>query len=270
MQRFFNWIKGLFNRAMDKVEDPEIMLDQARRDMQQSLLANKEKAIQAMTMRNRLANMLEDEKKKSQTYENQAAMALKQGNRELATKLMREKMTVDGGIAGLQQSYEQANATVDQVKVAMKRQEEEVRKKTAEALRLKTQYKQAQIQVSINKALEGLTFENQYGSFGAAEEKINMKTSEAQARQEMYGQSIAGQVAGLEDASRDMEAESELERLEERLGMRPAQTAEAPAVQTVGAGGAPPPVGESAVSEGEADKALEELERRLKGDGSSA
>ena len=29
MRRFFNWIKALFNRAMDKVEDPEVMLDQA-------------------------------------------------------------------------------------------------------------------------------------------------------------------------------------------------------------------------------------------------
>lgn len=262
MQRFFNWIKGLFHRAMDKVEDPEIMLDQAKRDMNQALLQNKERAIQAMTQRNRLATMLDDERKKSTTYENQAAMALKQGKRDLATQLMREKMTVDGGLATLEQSYAQANETVDQVKIAIKRQEEEVRKKTAEALALKTQYKQSQIQVSINKALDGLTFENQYGSFGAASERIKEKQSEAQARQEMYGQSIGGKLAGLEDAQRDMEAESELERLEERLGLKPASTSvEAPAVQTVGSGAT------ASSAPGEAERALEELERRLKTDG---
>lgn len=269
MQRFFNWIKGLFNRAMDKVEDPEIMLDQARRDMSQTLLANKEKAIQAMTQRNRLAQMLDDERKKSQTYENQASMALKQGKRDLATQLMREKMTVDAGLGTLEQSYSQANETVDQVKVAIKRQEEEVRKKTAEALALKTQYKQSQIQVSINKALDGLTFENQFGSFGAAQERIREKQSEAQARQEMYGQSIAGKMAGIEDAQRDMEAESELEKLEERLGMRPASTdatVATTATQTVGVGGAP--AGAAPPAAGEAERALEELERRLKTDGS--
>ncbi len=264
MMRFFNWIKGLFHRAMDKVEDPEIMLDQARRDMSQALLQNKERAIQAMTQRNRLATMLEDERKKSQTYENQAAMALKQGKRDLATQLMREKMTVDGGLATLEQSYAQANETVDQVKIAIKRQEEEVRKKTAEALTLKTQYKQSQIQVSINKALDGLTFDNQYGSFGAAQERIREKQSEAAARQEMYGTSVHAKLAGLEDSQRDVEAESELERLEERLGLRPATTTvDAPAVQTVGSGAT------AASAPGEAERALEELERRLKTDGSA-
>ena len=59
MRRFFNWIKALFNRAMDKVEDPDMMLDQARRDMQAALIANREKAVQAITQKNRLGQMLE-------------------------------------------------------------------------------------------------------------------------------------------------------------------------------------------------------------------
>lgn len=259
MNRLLNFLRGLFHRTMDRVEDPEMMLEQARRDMNQALLGNKEKAVQAMTQRNRLAGMLKEQQDKSSKLESQAAMALKQGNRDLATQLMREKMTVDGSVATLQQSYEQANVTVDQVKIAIKRQEDEVRRKTAEALTLKTQYKQAQIQTSINKALEGLTFDDQFGgsSFGTASERIKEKMSEAEARQEMYTGSVAGKLAGLEDAQRDMEAEVELSKLEERLGMRPASTSvEAPAVQTVG-------------SSDEASRALEELENRLKSGGAS-
>src|SRR5207302_8845799 len=53
VRRLFDWIKALFNRAMDKVEDPDIMLDQARRDMQAGLIANREKAVQAITQKNR-------------------------------------------------------------------------------------------------------------------------------------------------------------------------------------------------------------------------
>lgn len=259
MQRFFNWLKSLFNRAMDKVEDPEMMLDQARRDMQQTLVANREKAVQAITQKNRLQNMLDETKQKSASLENKAAMALKAGDRETATMLMREKMNNDASLATLQQSYDQAVATVDQVKVAIKRQEEEVRKKTGEALAMKAQWKQAQIQNEISKALNGLTFENEFGNFGAAQEKIRNAQSEAAARQEMMDGSLAGKMMQLEDKSRDLEAESELDKLEQRLGLgaKPVETQ----VQQVSVGGAAP--ASEAAAQGEAERQLEELEKRL-------
>lgn len=267
MNRFFNWLKAIFNRAMDKVEDPDIMLDQAKRDMQSALISNKERAVQAITQKNRLQLMLDDERKKASQLEAQTAQALKIGNREMATQFMREKMNHDSTIVTLQQSYDQAVATVEQVKIAIKRQEEEVRKKTAEALAMKAQWKQAQIQNSISKALEGLTFENQFEGFGAAQEKIREAQSEAAARQEMLGSSFQGKVMSMEDKIRDMEAESELEKLEQRLGMRPQPPT--PEIQqvTVGVGGQAPaldPAAEAA-AKSEAERQIEELERRLKG-----
>ncbi|MDX2065136.1 MAG: PspA/IM30 family protein [Fimbriimonadaceae bacterium] len=256
MQRFINWLKGLFNRTMDKLEDPDMMLDQAKRDMSQALVANREKAVQAITQKNRLAGMLEEAKKESARLEAQAAMALKTGNRDLATQAMRTKMNNDATIAQLQVSYDQAVQTVEQVKVAIKRQEEEVRKKTAEALAMKAQWKQAQIQNSISKALEGLTFENSYEGFGAAQEKVREAQAEAAARQEMLGSSLQGKVMAMEDQVRDMEAESELEKLEERLGLKTATTEVAADAQVVLNGGV-------STAEGEAERQLAELEKRI-------
>lgn len=267
MNRFFNWVKALFNRTMDRVEDPDIMLDQARRDMSQALVSNKEKAVQAITQKNRLQLMLDDERKKANQLEAQAGTALKAGDRELATRFMREKMNHDATIATLQGSYDQAVATVEQVKVALRRQEEEVRKKTAEALAMKAQWKQAQIQNSISKALEGLTFENQFEGFGAAQERIREAQSEAAARQEMTGTSLQGKMYAMEDKTRDMEAESELEKLEERLGMRPATTSAPQQVQVTATPGAAPTADAAAdaAQQSEAERQIEELERRLRG-----
>lgn len=271
MGRFFNWLKAIFNRTMDKVEDPDIMLDQARRDMQTMLIANREKAVQAMTQKNRLAGMLDDTRKKSAQLEAQAAMALKQGNRDLATQFMREKMNNDAVVAQLQTSYDQAAATVEQVRIAIRRQEEEVRKKTAEALAMKAQWKQAQIQNSISKALDGLTFENQFEGFGAAQERIREAQSEASARQEMMAGSLQGQVFQMQDKARDMEAEGELEKLEEKLGLRtsaaPAATTTETQTVSVGSGAAPatPGAATDPAAASEAEKQLQELEKRLQG-----
>ncbi|MDK3156830.1 PspA/IM30 family protein [Kamptonema cortianum] len=247
MKRFFNWLKALFNRTMDNLEDPEIMLDQARRDMQGALVANREKAVQAITQRNRLQQMLDESIKKSAQLEAQATTALRQGNRELARQFLREKATVDASIDTLKATHGQAVETVEQVKVAIKRQEEEVKKKTAEALAMKAQWKQAQIQESIGRALEGLTFENEYeGSFAAARDRIRDKQAEAQARGEMMANSIQGKMMMMEDQTMDMAAEDELVKLEEKLGLK------SPEIQDV-----------ATTSTDSVDSQLEELERRL-------
>src|SRR5439155_13909109 len=122
MSRFFNWIKALFNRMMNKLEDPDLMLDQARRDMQDTLRANKEKAVQAITQRNNLQAMVVDHEGKTAQLEQQAIMALKQGNRDLARQFLREKANYASTLESLRQSLGQANQTVDVVKVAIRRQ----------------------------------------------------------------------------------------------------------------------------------------------------
>lgn len=265
MKRFFQWLKAIFNRGMDKLEDPEIMLDQARRDMQEALIANREKAVQAITQKNRLQNLYDEQVKKSNQLEQQATMALQQGNRDLARQFVREKANVDAVLGQLKSSLDNATQAVEAVKLAIKRQEEEVRKKTAEALAMKAQWKQAQIQNSISKALEGLTFENQFEGFGAAKEKIDEMQAEAAARNEMMGTSLQGKIMQMEDQAMDMQAEADLQKLEERLGMRAAPVAE-PQTVSVADGGAPvdlpavPEVPASAV-----DAELDALEKRMGG-----
>ncbi len=261
MKRFLRWLKAIFNRGMDNIENPEIMLDQARRDMQEALISNREKAVQAITQKNRLQTMYDNTVQESAKLEQQATTALQMGNRDLARGFIREKANKDAVIAQLKVSLDNATQSVEAVKTAIKRQEEEVRKKTAEALAMKAQWKQAQIQNSISKALEGLTFENEFEGFGAAKERIDQMQAEASARQEMQQGSLQGKVANMEDQAMDMQAESDLQKLEERLGMRAAPVA-ADTTQSVAVGG--PVVPEVPTSE--VDRQLDELEKRVGGD----
>lgn len=271
--RFFRWLKALFNRAMDKVEDPEMMLDQARRDMQEMLVANRERAVQAITQKNRLQGMYNDALKKSEQLESQATMALRQGNRDLARQFIREKASNDAILAQLKSSVDQATQAVEAVKLAIKRQEEEVRRKTAEALAMKAQWKQAQIQNSISKALEGLTFENQLESFGAAAERIKDAQAEAAARGEMFAGSVQGKIMQMEDQAIDYAAEEELQKLEARLGMGAAAAPAAVETQSVSVTPAELPADTGAtavpaapeVPASEIDAQLAELEKRVQG-----
>ncbi len=123
MGRFFAWLRALFNRMMNRLEDPDMMLDQARRDMAAALQENKEKAVQAITQRNNLQDMVDKNEQKCAQLENQATVALKQGNRDLARQFLREKANYESTQVSLKASLAQANETVQMVKVAIRRQE---------------------------------------------------------------------------------------------------------------------------------------------------
>lgn len=259
LARFWRYIVAWVTGKVEQLEDPEVLLDQARREMQQTLARNRERAIQAITQKNMLQAEVEKLERTVRDLERKAELALQQGKRDLALQIVREKKAQEGALETMRGSLQQANETVESIKTAIRRQEEEVRVKTAQALAMKARWKQAQIQTAINKALEGISVENIESSWTSAEQRIQRAEAEASARQEMAAQSLQGRIAALQDAQIDYEAEEELAKIEQRLGMRPTNDTVAPTPQNT-------------VDDSEALRELEELERKLQaaqGEGNS-
>src|SRR5207247_1805345 len=102
-----------------------------------------------------------------------------------------------------------------------RREEEKFRVKTAEALALKANMKQAQIQIQINKALDGLQFDETAQSWDRAGERIKNMQSEAAARAEVAKTSVSSRLDQLDDAQVDVEADKALADLEAKLGLSP-------------------------------------------------
>jgi len=250
-RRIWNYIRALFNRKMDQWEDPEILLDQARREMREGLASNREKAIQAITQKNNLQAMVDDTNRRIAALTANAEQAIKGGNRDLARQLLRERANHEQTLESLKASLAQATETVEAVKVAMRRQEEAVRQRTAEALAMKARWKQAQITKEINKALDNLSFDSVTQSWGAAAEKIQNAESEASARSELMASSLDGKLMTLQDGQMDAQAETELQKMEQRLGMA------SPAAPTT----------QAATSTADVESELAELEQRLGGGG---
>ena len=241
------WVTG----KVEQLEDPEVLLDQARREMQQTLARNRERAIQAITQKNMLQAEVEKLERVVRDLERKAELALQQGKRDLALQIVREKKAQESALETMRASLQQATETVEAIKLAIRRQEEEVRVKTAQALAMKARWEQAQIQTAINKALEGISVENIESSWATAEQRIQQAEAEAAARQEMAAQSLQGRIAALQDAQIDQEAAEELSRIEQRLGLRSATVSSITPGTT------------ASVSDLEALKELEELERKL-------
>jgi len=245
--RIWRYLRALFLGKLGEMEDPEVLLQEAAREMRENLAANRQRAITAITQRNNLKAMLDEQDKRIAQLDAQAETAVKNGNRDLAVRVIREKLTFQETVEGTRASYQQAVEASEAVKVAIRRQEGAVRQRTAEALAKKAQWKQAQIQIEIDRALTGLTFEDESSAWERAGDKIRTAQSEASARAELAQASIQAKIADLQDTTVDAQAEKALQELEQRMaGAAPA----AQATQEVAAGG-------------DVEKELAELESRL-------
>ncbi|MEJ5253002.1 MAG: PspA/IM30 family protein [Chthonomonadetes bacterium] len=251
LKRFFRYIRALFSSLLGQVENPEVILEHAREELQENLLRNKERAVQAITERNRLRGEAEKLERACIDLERRAEMALRKGDRELAKQFLLEKASYTRSLEAVKQALAQAEEVVEQVKIAIKRDEERVRQKTAEILAQKARWKSAQIQSSINKALEGMSVDDVSRDLERVEDKISRAEAEAQARAEMARESVVGRMAQLDDYAANQAAEEELAKLELRLGIAQPTPAQAETSEP------------TTVSTSEIDKELQELEAKV-------
>lgn len=268
--RAWRYLKALFNGKLDELEDPEIILNEAVREMKEGNVQNRELAVQALTQKNNLQAEVDKEERLVAELERKATLSLTSGNRELAKQFLKEKSLHDATLVNMRTTLASAIEASEKVKIAMKSQEEMIRQKTSEAMMLKTNMKAAQIQIKINKALDGLQFSDTNQQWSSVQERITSMQSEASARGEIANTSIDSKMREMEMSQMDVEADRQLAELEAKLAMggNPASkystTNNVTNLQTVGGGvtsngnGARPTAPES-----DLDRQLRELEEKL-------
>ena len=217
--RIWRYLKGLLGFKLDQLEDPEILLQQAQQEMRESQIKNRQRAVEAITQKNQLQALVDQTQKTVDNLQAKAEMALKNGDRDLARQLLVEKQQYETTLASTRESLAGALQTTEAVKTAMRREEERIRAKTAEALALKAQWKQSQIEISLNKALDGMTTSGSDEAFQRAHAKIATAHSESMARAELSRDSLTGKLASLDDMTANSAADDELSKLEAKLGM---------------------------------------------------
>ena len=268
--RAWNYLVALINGNLDKLEDPEIILTQAVREMKENQIKNRELAVQAITQKNNLQAEVDKEERLVAEYERKAAMALQGGNRELAKQFLKEKAIHDGILDSMRTNLAAATEAAEKVKIAIKQEEERIRVRTSEALAMKAGMKQAQIQIKINKALESIQFGAENDNWSTAKDRIRGMQSEAQARQEILGTGMDSKIREMEVNQMDVEAERQLAELETKMSLsnNPANnytTNNVQQMQTLGGGvvSGNGMSGSASAPESDIDRQLRELESRL-------
>ncbi|MDX1933085.1 MAG: PspA/IM30 family protein [Capsulimonadales bacterium] len=253
-KRLINLIKSWFGAGIEQLENPELLLTQAQEEMRAVHAKNRERAVQAITQKNNLQQMVNDLQKTVDNLQAKAELALKRGDRELALNLLKEKQSYEQSLTMTRSQLEQAIETSEQVKAAIKREEERIRQKTAEALALKAQWKNSQIQIAMSKALDGMQgIESTESAFANAQRKIQSANSEMQARVELGKTRVESRLRELEINEADVAAENELSQLEAKMGIGSQSTVARPT---------------TTVADNSVESELARLEAKISGSGS--
>ena len=119
---------ALLSGKLDQVDDPEILLFQAQREMIEWHERNRERAVHAITHKNHRQQMMNDPQARISRLEAEANLALESGDTEKARQLLDEKLRYERTLTITQQNLDEAIKTVEEVKAAIRREEEQIRR----------------------------------------------------------------------------------------------------------------------------------------------
>ncbi|MEW9122721.1 MAG: PspA/IM30 family protein [Thermotaleaceae bacterium] len=199
LTRFKDIMASNINALLDKVEDPEKMIDQCLRNLNSDLGKVKAETASIMAEEQRAKRVLDEcttEINKMQTY---AIKALEANNEEDARKFLERKTTLASKEAGLKEAYDLAAANAEKMREMHDKLVADIRELESRKDMIKGKLAVAKTQERINKIGSSVSSaNNSISAFERMEEKANRALDKANAMAELN--------AGPKDDIKDLAA----------------------------------------------------------------
>ena len=142
------WAKSKFVR---RTKEPEELLEAAKQQMEAIHARNRERATLAITQKNNLLQMVEDLERKIDRLAEKAQRAEERGDIDIARQILKEREAYQKSLEVSRDSVAEAEALAQEIKDSIFIEQDEVRKKTARLLALKTEWQASQITVEMER-----------------------------------------------------------------------------------------------------------------------
>ena len=117
ISRLFKVGQAGANKVLDKIEKPELMLEQAIRDKDKQIRDAKKSVQSCIATERQTKALLEKEKADKFTWEQKAEAALKAGREELAVKALQRATEHEQKLASLETQWQSQRQSVDELKL---------------------------------------------------------------------------------------------------------------------------------------------------------
>lgn len=224
LERFKTIMSSNINALLDKMEDPEKMIDQYLRDMEKDLGSVKAETVAVMAQESaakRKVAECEDEIKKMESY---AKKALQAGNEADARMFLEKKESIKIKLDSLEKEKMIAVENSLKMREMHDKLTSDIQKLNAKRNEIKAKIKMAKSAEKINSMTSSTGISGKMDSFNSIEEKVDRMLDEANASIELNSPK-KDEVDNLMKKYDSGESESssavdeELERLKKEMGL---------------------------------------------------
>ena len=206
-KRISDVIAANLNDLVDRVEDPERMIKQLIREMEENINSAREGVVDALASEKQLAKELDSQRRQAEEWHSRARRALEAGNEALAREALLRKKEHDGIVANLEASWESARRTGDRLKAQLRALEAKLEEARLKKGSLVARQRAAQACEQMDRVSDrfqtGLDLDH---SFGRMTDKVGEMEARMEARAELYGE-----YSEIEREFLKMETNSEVE-----------------------------------------------------------
>lgn len=215
-------MRALFGGFVERTEDPELILQQTIRDMRDRIPELNYNVAQVMAT----AKVYGKEKERFETqvvdFDSKIRAAVKLGRDDVATSFIGQLQQAQKNLQRTTQLKEQASLASTQALKARDNYVLQMQRRTAEAMQLINQSKQAKLQEQLAQTMSSFQIGDDASTFDEMRDKIDRRSATAEARLELGSASVDAQMQDIEKEAMEMQLQDKLLDYKREMGLLPA------------------------------------------------
>ena len=215
----------MFGGLVEKTEDPELILQQTIRDMRDRVPELNNSVAQVMATEKLLAKNKERLEAQVVDLDSKIKASVKLGRDDIATAYIGQLQQAQ---VDLQKTTQQLDHAGNASKQALKARDNyvlQMQRRTAEAMQLINQSKQAKLQEQLAQTMESFNLGDDASSFGEMRDKIDRRSAAAEAKMQLGTSNVDSQMHEIEREASDMQLQDKLLAYKQEMGLLPGSTA---------------------------------------------
>src|SRR5256885_807933 len=246
-------VRALFGGIIEKTEDPELILQQTIRDMRDRVPELNNSVAQVMATEKLLAKNKERLETQVVDLDSKIRASVKMNRDDIATAYIGQLQQAQMDLQKTSQQLEHASLASKQALKARDNYVLQMQRRTAEAMQLINQSKQARLQEQLAQTMESFQIGDDASTFDEMRDKIDRRAAAAEAKLQLGSASVDNQMQDIEREALDMQLQDKLLAYKHEMGLLPAAAGD-------GAPQALPAQGERSAS-GETEKVVNNSNR---------
>ena len=221
-------MRALFGGIIEKTEDPELILQQTIRDMRDRVPELNNSVAQVMATEKLLAKNKERLETQVVDLDSKIRASVKMGRDDIATAYIGQLQQAQ---VDLQKTGQQLDHATGASKQALKARDNyvlQMQRRTAEAMQLINQSKQAKLQEQLAQTMESFQLGDDASTFNEMRDKIDRRAAAAEAKMQLGSANVDTQMQDIEREALDMQLQDKLLSYTRDMGLLGAGTASAP------------------------------------------